>query len=209
MPWSFFYTYFCRFLIKYFFPLCTRDEHESKHNHHVGASTSLTERRHSTPLPFNNFSCNCAIFRAETTIHGWPSTQPGSLHTALQRKYTQPCPLFSRGTAVWTMGARLCEQWDTAVCKCPAVLRVTRVFSTSHTLYTWFIVSCHDLVTVICFRVTSLCFLRLYYSAYWIHMMCFPVFFRVASLALGQSYDCPRASEATLKNMGNHAACIY
>ena len=54
-------------------------------------------------------------------IHGWPSTQPGSLHTALQRKYTQPCSLFSRGTAVWTMGARLCEQWGTAVCKCPAV----------------------------------------------------------------------------------------
>ena len=53
--------------------------------------------------------------------HGWPSTQPGSLHTALQRKYTQPCSLFSRGTAVWTMGARLCEQWGTAVCKCPAV----------------------------------------------------------------------------------------
>ena len=37
-------------------------------------------------------------------IHEWPSTQPGSLHTALQRKYTQPCSLFSRGTAVWTMG---------------------------------------------------------------------------------------------------------
>ena len=46
--------------------------------------------------------------------HGWPSTQPGSLHTALQRKYTQPCSLFSRGTAVWTMGARLCEQWGTS-----------------------------------------------------------------------------------------------
>ena len=54
-------------------------------------------------------------------LHGWPSTQPGSLHTAVQRKYTQPCSLFSRGTAVWTMGARLCEQWGTAVCKCPAV----------------------------------------------------------------------------------------
>ena len=54
-------------------------------------------------------------------VHEWPSTQPGSLHTAVQRKYTQPCSLFSRGTAVWTMGARLCEQWGTAVCKCPAV----------------------------------------------------------------------------------------
>ena len=60
------------------------------------------------------------IFRLEP-CHGWPSTQPGSLHTALQRKYTQPCSLFSRGTAVWTMGARLCERWGTAVCKCPAV----------------------------------------------------------------------------------------
>ena len=29
-----------------------------------------------------------------------------------------------------------------------------------------------------------------------------PISFRVASLALGQSYDCPSASEATLKNMG-------
>ena len=55
------------------------------------------------------------------TTHGWPSTQPGSLHTALQCKYTQSCSLFSRGTAVSTMGARLCQQWGTAVCKCPAV----------------------------------------------------------------------------------------
>ena len=38
------------------------------------------------------------------TAHGWPSTQPDSLHTAQQRKYTQPCSLFSRGTTVWTMG---------------------------------------------------------------------------------------------------------
>ena len=29
-----------------------------------------------------------------------------------------------------------------------------------------------------------------------------PRFFMVASLALGQSYDCPSASEATLKDMG-------
>ena len=55
-------------------------------------------------------------------IHGWPSTQPGSLLTALKRRYTQPCSLFSRGTAMWTMGARLCEQWGTAVCKCRARL---------------------------------------------------------------------------------------
>ena len=28
-----------------------------------------------------------------------------------------------------------------------------------------------------------------------------PIFFRVASLALGQSHDCPNASEVTLKNI--------
>ena len=73
-------------------------------------------RRHAC---LNMFLLNTSIIQDKT--HGWPSTQPGSLHTALQRKYTQPCSLFSRGTAVWTMGARLCEQWGTAVCKCPAV----------------------------------------------------------------------------------------
>ena len=29
-----------------------------------------------------------------------------------------------------------------------------------------------------------------------------PISFRLSSLALGQSYDCPSASEATLKDMG-------
>ena len=37
----------------------------------------------------------------------------------------------------------------------------------------------------------------------WIHVIFSPIFFRVTSLALGQSYDCPSVSEATLKNMGN------
>ena len=35
-----------------------------------------------------------------------------------------------------------------------------------------------------------------------IYVINLPIFFRVASLALGQSYDCPSASEATLKKMG-------
>ena len=34
------------------------------------------------------------------------------------------------------------------------------------------------------------------------------IFFRVASLALGQSYDCPSASEATLKNMDIYITLI-
>ena len=40
------------------------------------------------------------------------------------------------------------------------------------------------------------------YGSLKIHMMYLPIFFRVASLALGQSYDCPSASEATLQDMG-------
>ena len=35
---------------------------------------------------------------------------------------------------------------------------------------------------------------------YWFDMNTLPIFFR-ASLALGQSYDCPSANEVTLKNM--------
>ena len=39
-------------------------------------------------------------------------------------------------------------------------------------------------------------------SSMWIYMMCLPISFRVASLASGQSYDCPSASGVTLKDMG-------
>ena len=74
------------------------------------------------------FRLQCVDNKSFQQYHGWPSTQPGSLHTALQRQYTQPCSLFSQGTAVWTMRARLCEQWGTAVCKYPAVYRVTREY---------------------------------------------------------------------------------
>ena len=41
-----------------------------------------------------------------------------------------------------------------------------------------------------------------YLQFIYIHVIWSPIFFRVASLALGQSYDCPSASEATLKDMG-------
>ena len=41
-----------------------------------------------------------------------------------------------------------------------------------------------------------------YYLISVIHMINLPISFRVASLALGQSYDCPGASEATLEDMG-------
>ena len=37
---------------------------------------------------------------------------------------------------------------------------------------------------------------------WWVDVICLPIFLRVASLALGQSCDCPSASEATLKDMG-------
>ena len=36
-----------------------------------------------------------------------------------------------------------------------------------------------------------------------------PICFRVTSLALGQSYDCPSASNATLKNMGKYIPWIH
>ena len=39
-------------------------------------------------------------------------------------------------------------------------------------------------------------------SNHWNHVIKLPISFRVASMALGQSYDCPSASEVTLKDMG-------
>ena len=42
----------------------------------------------------------------------------------------------------------------------------------------------------------------IFISCQWHHVVHLPIFFRVSSLALGQSYDCPSASEVTLKNMG-------
>ena len=53
----------------------------------------------------------------------------------------------------------------------------------------------HRLCTVFCFAVFCLGYmnsLMLYWS----------IFFRVTSRPLGQSYDCPSASETTLKDMG-------
>ena len=56
--------------------------------------------------------------------------------------------------------------------------------------------------------------LWIYYSFWWTHVnhvplffrvaceSCTHIFFRLASLALGQSYDCSSASEVTLKDMG-------
>ena len=41
-----------------------------------------------------------------------------------------------------------------------------------------------------------------YISLQWIYLIYLPIFISAASLALGQSYDCPNASEVTLKNMG-------
>ena len=46
--------------------------------------------------------------------------------------------------------------------------------------------------------------LILCFDSYWIHLIYSSIFFRVASLALGQSYYCPSASEATLKSKGHH-----
>ena len=48
-----------------------------------------------------------------------------------------------------------------------------------------------------------------YMSCLWIHVIYIPISFRVASLALGQSYDCPSASEATQKDMGKSINTIY
>ena len=68
---------------------------------------------------------------AGSHFHGWSSTQPGSLHTPLQRKYTQSCSLFSRGTTVWTMGHG-CVQVPGCVERHPWFFWVIHVISIHH-----------------------------------------------------------------------------
>ena len=48
----------------------------------------------------------------------------------------------------------------------------------------------------------SFILLGLHSRFYQIHLIHLPIFFRVTSLALGQSYDFPSASDVTLKDMG-------
>ena len=54
----------------------------------------------------------------------------------------------------------------------------------------------HMVYTLLCFIVVR-------------HLLILPICFRVASLALGKSYDCPSASEATLKNMAKYITVFY
>ena len=55
-----------------------------------------------------------------------------------------------------------------------------------------------------------LCFLfGLYYQFLWIHVTHLPISFRIASLALGQSCDCPSACEVTLKDIGKQVSDVH
>ena len=50
--------------------------------------------------------------------------------------------------------------------------------------------------------------LPIYIMALFWHKLILPVLFRVTSLPLGQSYDCPSASEVTRKDMDQWITCI-
>ena len=54
-----------------------------------------------------------------------------------------------------------------------------------------------------------LCFILLCHLFSWIFLMHLPIYFRVTSLALGQSYDCPSANEVTLKDTGKSLPTKY
>ena len=53
-----------------------------------------------------------------------------------------------------------------------------------------------NITRIMCIIHALLCFVVVWYRSV------LSIFFRVTSLALGQSYDCPSASEVILKNMG-------
>ena len=58
--------------------------------------------------------------------------------------------------------------------------------------------TCHEICTRFCCALFCCGYVI---SPWWIHVTHLPISFRVASLELGQSCDCPTASEATLKDM--------
>ena len=59
-------------------------------------------------------------------------------------------------------------------------------------------------------HIVVLCFVLLWlsYLLLEIHVIDLPISSWVASLALGQSHDCPSASEVTLKDMGYINQCL-
>ena len=80
----------------------------------------------------------------------------------------------------------------------------TYIYSISHEICTWFccvLFYCGYMYsgTLLLHRHS----LYVFYQFLWIYRPYFTISFRVTSLALGQSYDCPSASEVTLKDMGN------
>ena len=73
--------------------------------------------------------------------------------------------------------------WDVITCPCPWYLLLTQ--NSKYVVH-----------PMICAHFSYLCFVVV---KYWLILS---ISFRLTSLALGQSYDCPSVSEVTLKNMG-------
>ena len=58
-------------------------------------------------------------------------------------------------------------------------------------------------------QLYNLKYIRYIMKSWWIYVIYLPISFRVTSLALGHSHDCPSAREVNLKDMGKERFVIY
>ena len=67
----------------------------------------------------------------------------------------------------------------------------------------------HMVHSLLCFGLVWYQLILPIFFFVWLYGLILPILFRVASLTLGQSYDCPSASEVTLNNMGKYVPWIH
>ena len=86
------------------------------------------------------------------------------------------------------------------LCQHPNIVKLIEEFETKDEIYLIMeLVKVRNYMRYIPRIIVKLWFVVLCVVRYW---QILPIFFRVTSLVLGQSYDCPSASEVTLKDMG-------
>ena len=118
------------------------------------------------------------------------STEPSMVS---ETSITAPIMSYSVTVIIYWLG-QVCHIRDMLQEQNPLGRSTTGMFSVAHTYAEFWcaLFSCGYIMRSLWIHESNL----------WIHSAYLSIFFRVSSLALGQSYDCPSASEATLKDMG-------
>ena len=129
---------------------------------------------------------NCFIFGSATTLRNWPSTE--MCYRAVNVCSSRVMMLFDDLTRFMGRYNHLPYHHNTQVAILVKALHCITRFSLKCIALYLYIKYTHGWVLLFLMRS-------------WIPVIHLPIFIRIISLALGQPYDCPRASEATLKDV--------